>query len=301
MSDNFGATSGALTSDAATLGGTWASMGGFTDANDFTETAAPDNAVIRTDVSDASTDIRYGRGVVLGSTNFTDVTTSVDVAMSAVPGAVGGVYGVMLRFVDNSNFVLACVAPGPVSGGGVLLIEVISGVQVVLAYAEVPLTAGVAYTLSATIRATGMWEVSFDGNRLGSGLDSALATGGIFASGKSGLYDWHGSATARTRTYSNFRTSIPASSAAVYASQDLEFRTNEIVREIAAGGVYGVPSISSQPFQPEITPAGAEGLTNRILFGTSRFNPDLAGDPLSDPGSLAVYYEPTWSFARSVS
>jgi hypothetical protein len=73
------------------------------------------------------------------------------------------------------------------------------------------------------------------------------------------------------------------------------------VREISAGSVYGTPAIASQPFQPELTPAGAEGLTNRILIQTCRNNPDYGPDSVADAFTAAIYYEPTWSFARSVS
>lgn len=77
--DNFSAIVGAITSDTATSGQTWASMAGHVDADDFSKTSGA-NSVERTAVSDTSTDIRYGRGVLLGSGTFTDVQITATVS-----------------------------------------------------------------------------------------------------------------------------------------------------------------------------------------------------------------------------
>jgi hypothetical protein len=292
MFENFGATSGALTGDTATSGQTWASMGGHVDADDFTQTAAPANAVIRTAVSDTNVTLAYGRGVVLGSSTPTDVTVQVDAKNS---DTVSTYMGTIARFVDNDNFAAARIGNGYV------------GFDVFVAGARTPVstlwpfTANTTYRLALTIYASGAWFISVDGQRVIGGSNANLATGGVLASGKSGIVDYRQSAVAATRTYSNFSVSIPtAENIACYAGRSIEFRTNEVLRETSTGGVYGVPSIASQPFQPELTPAGAEGLTNRILIQTSRNNPDIGPDTLSDAFTVTVYYEPTWSFARSV-
>jgi hypothetical protein len=299
MLENFGATSGVLTGDTATSGQTWASMGGVTDADDFTETAAPDNSVIRTAVSDNASGYRYGRGVVLGSSTPTDVIVEASVTQSAL---VVTYQGILARFVDSSNFLLAIYASSSAGGGTVFVTRMISGSDVSLGSTIISVGCLATKALSLTVLSTGAWSLAVNGTTALSGTDSNLATGGTLASGKSGLYDYHDSASASTRTYSNFTVSVPATAqSAIYASQDLEFRPNEIVREIAAGGVYGVPAVSSQPFQPELVPAGSEGITNRLLIGTSRSNPDLGPDTFPDAFTANVWHTPVYDLARSES
>lgn len=284
MYDTFSAISGAMAGDSATTGGTWASMGGHADADDFTGTGS---SVQRTAVSDTSTNIAYGRGMVLGSTTLAAKTVRVTLASTAF----AAFQGVIARFVDNDNFVAAVL--GSTSGH---VYKVKAGVV-----SDTLINAGseLSNTLAFTVLASGQWTYTLDGVVVQTGADPDLATGGTLASGKAGIIDWQTSATANTRTYTNFSASaLTGATVACYASKSIQFRPDGIIRETSGGGVYGVPSINSQPFQPKLIPAGAEGLTNRGLVFASPSNPDEGPDTFPDALSGTVYSTPVYTFAR---
>lgn len=207
--------------------------------------------------------------------------------------------GVVARLTDNSNFLAAVIDLGPT----VKVYKVVAGTVTQIGSGDVPFAwgPGVTSRIEVTAFGTGNWEVTAGGYRVTGGSDSALATGGVLASGKSGIVDHSANSVVPcTRTYRNFSVVIPPPEPVVcYAGRSMEFNQNGALREIEAGGVYGSPGIVSQPFAPELTPAGAEGLTNRLLILTSRNSPDRGPDTLSDAFTVQVFYEPTWAFARS--
>lgn len=288
MLDNFGATSGVLTGDTSTSGHTWAAMGALDDADDFTETAAPDNSVIRTAVSDTNTDIRYGRGVVLGSATPTDVSVSVDIQTT------GGTFlymGVIARLTDNDNFIAAT----KYSHGGVFVYKVKAGSVSVISSTSIPDVFS-SQGVSFTVRASGTWMLAVDGIVVASGVDSDFATGGALASGKSGIIDWSPNSTAATRTYSNFRVSIPAAEpVAIHDGQSLDFRPDGSVwREVAAGSIYTQPQTQTVAVPPKLGPYGDDGIANRLMVAAGRFNPDQASQPYFDPFTVKVYTTPVY-------
>jgi hypothetical protein len=300
MYEDFGATSGALTGDTATSGQTWASAGGVTDANDFTETAAPDNAVIRTDVSDTATSTRNGRGVVLGSATPTDV--KVQTALTFSTYAVTSFGGVLARFTDNSNYVTALIAPNYTNAGKVSVgvAKVVAGTTTTLFSAYVDASATANHTISFTAYASGLWRVHLDGESVVSGVDSVFATGGTLASGKSGLLDWCPGAGAVTRTYSNFSVSTPvAESIALNTTRKAEFRDDGTAwRQDSTGTYYGYPQQQTIPVAPQLGPSSHGQPANRILALTSRNNPDLASDPAWDPFTLKLYAKRRYAVSR---
>lgn len=294
MFENFGATSGALTADTSTSGHVWASMGGVTDAGDFTETAAPDNAVIRTDVSDTATDIRYGRGVILGTATPTDVRVSVDVSTS-IAGDFDDWSGVIAHFTDNDNFVAAVRS----ALGVVRLYKVATATPTLVASVNLSEGTTTTQTLTLQIRSSGAWTVTLAGQVVASGTDAAFASGTLSA-GKSGLIDWNPYAEAKTRTYSNFTVTIPSpEDAAAHPSQDLEFRDDTAIRESAAGDYYSIPGGATITNPPMAVPSGSEVLANRALILASRFNPDLAADVYADPFTVEALHTPVYLLARS--
>lgn len=304
MLDNFGATSGALTGDTATTGQTWASIGGSVSATDFTETAAPNNSVIRTADNDNSTDLRRGRGVVLGSGTPTEVSVSVDCSTATVVDA----QGVIARYTDANNFLfggLSWVLSPPNVRIGYYLVKVVSGTVSTVAYTSQTLsnTTGTR-RLELTVRDSGLVSLAVDRVTRVRAHDSVFATGGALASGKSGLLDWATSGGTGTRTYSNFRVVIPvAAHVAIYKSQDLQFRpTGDVLREDSTGaGVYTALGNATVSHLPELTPYGSQGITNRAFILTSRFNPSEGPDPLPDAFDVTIYGRPVFALARSSS
>jgi len=291
MYENFGATSGALTGDTSSSGHTWASMGGVTDGTDFTETAAPDNSVIRTEMNDGS-DVRYGRGVILGSSTPTDVAVSV---VAKCTGSLVSRQGVIARFTDNDNFLL-----GVFSNTSVYVVEIVGGV---VSSINSSLISGVITTnraFSLTAMSSGRYSLSMDGVVLCSGVSANLATGGTLASGKSGLFDWTPSGGTSTRTYSNFSVSIPvAESIALNTTRKAEFRDDGTAwRQDSTGTYYGYPQQQTIPVAPQLGPSSHGQPANRILALTSRNNPDLASDPAWDPFTLKLYCRRRFAVSR---
>lgn len=302
MRDNFGAISGAITSDTSTSGHVWASMGGLTDAGDFTETAAPDNAVIRTDVSDTATDIRYGRGVILGSGTPTDVHVSADVTASAGLGQ--SYQGVIVRLVDNNNFAGAIYTGRETlypNLPGVALFLVVAGVPSISAFAEVSETYGTLKSLSLLARVSGAWEVAVNGVVKKSGVSSYFGSGSPIASGKSGIIDWHASAGACTRTYSNFTVTIPSpEEAALYPARKLQWSDNGGLHREASGGTYFSYAQGQQGAGvPLLGPEGAETLTNRLVIASADQNPDYAATGNQCPRlDWIAYARPAYAIGR---
>lgn len=292
MNDNFSAISGVITGDTSTSGHVWATMGGHTDADDFTQTAAPANTVIRTAVSDTNTDVRYGRGVILGAGTPTDVRVSVDISISRAQSNLR--CGVIARFTDNDNFVCAFLDH---TTGYAQVSFVLAGTW--FNDAEVWIGGPLASSLCLEIHSSGLWSLARNGNLVASGVETAFASGTL-ASGKSGLYDWYWDSPAVTRTYSNFTVSIPTAESAVqHPGRGLTFG-NGIIRESAAGGTWGPAPNQVQARPMMIGPAGPDGLSNRLLIATADQSPDLANTGAPGPFDWTVMHIPVFSFARYV-
>lgn len=270
MRDNFSATSGALTGDTASRGGTWAAMGALDDADDFTQSGAPANSVIRTATLDTATDIRYGRGVVLGSATPTNVRVSVTMSDARLAGVTRGV---VARLTDNDNFAAAVQND---NGDGVELVTVIAGSVTTthVAYVEGAATSEIVLT----IYATGRWVVSFGGQIIGRGFNSAFATGGALASGKSGIIDHYVPVNAMTRTYSNFSVTIPTpEDAAMHPSRSMIWGYDgNVTREASAGTYYAYAAGQQGVGVPMLGPEGTEGLSNRLTIASDSLNPNYA-------------------------
>lgn len=295
MRDNFGAISGAITGDTATSGQTWASMGGLTDADDFTETAAPDNAVIRTAVSDTSTDVQNGRGVVLGSATPTDVTVAVTAAFS---GAGAAAQGLIAHLTDNDNFIVAYVQNSTGVIGVAYVWKVKSGTVSFIRAASFP--AGTTVNMALTVRATGEWSFAVDGTSRCAGTDADFASGTL-SSGKSGIFDWQTSAAANTRTYTDFSVSIPAPrEAAIHPSQELIWGYDgNLTREASAGTYYAYAAGQQGVGVPMLGPAGTEGLSNRLTIASADLNPDYASAGEQYPRlTYAVTHRPAYAIGR---
>jgi hypothetical protein len=304
MYENFGATSGALTGDTATSGQTWASMGGLTDADDFTETAAPDNSVIRTAANDAAVGtMKTGRGVVLGSTASTDVRVGVD--LFAAASIDGGVHqGVIARLTDNDNFAGATYQARVSGSGSVLYCFIVVGGTV--SYLQTKVTslyvAGTKRRIEFVVRSTGAWSISIDGVVEMSGHDSRFATGGALASGKSGLYDRQNSATGNTRTYSNFTVhALPAPNVVIPASgKKLIVHSDASAQREAATGVYGELN-TVIPNPPRLGPKGNASQTNRIAAFISANNWEVGSDPTSNALKVDVYHRPAFEVQQGAA
>lgn len=293
--DNFGSTSGALAGDTATLGGTWAHVGGVSDSVDFTETAAPDNSVIRTELSDASTDERYARINLLGSTTYSTGRATVT-SYSSLSGtslwAYGANRGAVLG-VDVSNFLVAYAWAYSSGYVQIAVAKVIGGTATDLV---VPRSFPASTTLEIGIerQSGGAWVAYLDGEAILSGVDSGVAA---MADCKPGIFDWKTNATAETRTYTDFVfDQLSAPNAVCYSGESLIIAHDRAERYDSTG-VY-----TSEPPQVRgsrlwIPPAGDQGKTTRVTTKLRRYDLDTQKSPLVDTDeihSISVRYRPRY-------
>lgn len=220
ISDTFVQSSGSLAGKSTDTGDTWAGAG---DTDDFTIDTSGDTAQ-RTAVSDSAGAGRFG---IAGSSTYTDLTSILDVKFSAA--ATGGEYGLLLRYVDTSNYLRVVVNP---ANTVVNLTGIVAGSTTLSTSFTSPFfgLTGYFHRLSCSIGSDGDYTVDWSIPSLGagpvrviSGQSSNLATGGTLASGKVGILDTQTSSTANTRNYDNFQVTANAPS----ALYELDLQTNQ--------------------------------------------------------------------------
>jgi hypothetical protein len=191
-----------------------------------------------------------------------------------------------------ANAVTAWVALGSPTSQ----VEVFMGTTY-LGQADVSLAADTYYTIQLLIDAAGRWFVWYAptsgplGSPVASGWDSALATGGARETGRVGLYDLNGSASAGTRTYDNFGAFVPVADAAVFASQSLTLSHQSATREDSTGA-FSSPVSRVRGRYLTIPPAGPEDRQTRLLIKGFRNDPYTAGDGGIDDISATLYATP---------
>ncbi len=271
--DEFnGITAGtALNGRTATAGGTWATSGATTD---FTATAPPfhDGVETRSTTSDSG----FGRFAILGSTNFTDVEAGVKIFRNSQ--ITGTRQGLVVRWVDASNFLLAYAYTELVGGTplyGFCLTKVIAGVETILALIPNTTTGynawgGIRLTVSA-LGTYSAYQLDTSGATTATitGQDTALATGGVLATGKPGFLD-HGPAFGGYRYYDDFYVGTPAPEPiAIYSGRSLEVRSSDTLRQDSSGTYTGRPN-SYRGSRFYIPQAGTAARTSRILVKADR-------------------------------
>lgn len=279
--DGFAQTAGALNAKALPLGGSWATSGATTD---FAVSTSGGGQVQR------ASGLSGPRFAIAGTTASTDISVQCDMLGALAAGHLTYNGGILLRYVDSSNYLYAVAA----SPDQVIVIKVIAGVSTALFSGIVP--AGLK-TIRMEISAAGYWRlwVGSPGQDLpdasvASGTDSALATSGTLASGKSGLFDFGGALT--PRVWDNFIASTPPSADAVmFTSQSLEFRTQSVEREDASGTYFGpVQTYRGGDFM--LPPAGDKNRRSRVAVKLRRNDVETTVDDgsFSDTVSISVLY-----------
>jgi hypothetical protein len=267
--DEFNQTAGNLGGKTLPTGGTWTTVaiagGGTTD---FTVDATNHRAN-RTATG----------GTWRGAHNATNYAA---VAVQCDTHTTLGFFspGVMARYVDTSNYLVAQVTP---TSWGVS--KVIGGTTILLGSGALTYQVGSWITTQLTVDAAGRWSVytGLQGSALsltGSGQDSVLATGGTLATGKAGLYD-QGVTSSGGCDFDNFRAWTPASDAAMFASQSLEIRHDRVIRE-SSDGTSWQSATNYEGSYLRLPPAGAEGRSLRVFVKASR------SDPYTDGADSAI-------------
>jgi hypothetical protein len=123
--------------------------------------------------------------------------------------------------------------------------------------------------------------------------NSNLATSGTLASGTSGFYDQNSGVTAITRNFDNFATWAPVGDAALFASQSVEIRADQVGREDSGGTLWQPPSSYVGDYL-RVPVAGAEGRTSRLIAKASRGVPGSWADAGTDDISGRLYVTPRY-------
>ena len=291
--DGFDQTAGALTGKTAPAGGVWAGHG---DATDFTVETAGHTAE-RTAALDA--DLNTGRYAVLPASMAAQVA-QVDFKHHRSPSA-GPTQesGVLARYNDTNNYLMAVTRS--VSGFRFEVRKRVAGTVTVLWGTDaIPVQPqDVWYTFRLAVDAQGRWAVWYyrqggGGNAqpVAQGQDAVLATGGTLATGVTGFYDANTGSSTWTRSFDNMAAFVPVPDAICWASQSIEFRHDQTLREDLSGVYAGPPhSYRGAPFY--LPPAGGANRTSRVSVLARRNDTEtLTAANVTDGVSVRVYYRP---------
>lgn len=296
--DDFasGTYAGGLVNDTLASGTkTWGALGTPYESDDF---AVSGGYAARTAVSDTSTDIRYGRLMVVSGTT-TMTTTAVQVELQDCYTT--GRRGVLARAVDHDNFLAACLDLSSTSGH-IEVWKAVSGTVTRIAGKSNLLNKPGFYNTDVTIRLTvtvgGNFYVSYAVGgtwtyNVLTGSDSVLASGGALDDGSVGMFDHYTSASANTRNYDNFQAWVPVLDAAMFAGQAIEIRADQVNREDSTGNLWQKPSRYEGDYLL-LPPAGRESRTCRVIVKASRGLPLVESDTAADDISAQLFATPRY-------
>jgi len=281
-----------LNARVAPSGGTWATSGATTD---FIGVA--NNSVSRSTLSDSGR--RYA---ILGATNYTD--TQVEVyGMSSFWHQLQVQMGVIARWVDSNNYLYVMISsylPTTVNFG---VWQAVAGVQTQIASANFVPSTNVQYGMRLTAYATGVvigevragTPTSAPPTVIAMGSSSAVATGGVLATGKPGFFDNNAYPAAVTRDYDWFSVATPGPElVAINSTRSLEIRHDSAIRADATNTYWGpVPAYRGSRFL--VPPAGPANRTSRVLVKAHRQNIDVADSAnVTDNLTAQVNYTPRY-------
>ena len=282
--DGFNQSAGALAGKALPVGGLWAAAGNPTGLT--VETTGH--------TAQRSTTTEVNPHFALAGTNvYAAIAVQTDFW-----GGVGvtALQGVFARYVDTNNFVVLYRG-----FDFIVLLKRVAGVDTFIKSTKVPLNRTSKQTLRLGVDATGRcfcWWVltaAVMGAPLIVAQDSDLATGGVLASGRIGIYD-HAldQGAAVTRSYDNFAAWVPNLDAVIHPNQSAELRTEGFYREDPTGVGWGPISDPSGSDDPRIPPSGLEGLPVEFFLLTSRGDLEQLPDGGIDDKSARVFYRASY-------
>jgi hypothetical protein len=291
--DEFDQTAGALGGKTAAVGGVYTARGTL-GASDLTVDAT-NHYVTRTALSDG---IFLGRGVTLPVT-MTDTIASLDTAAGVATFSFDSYHMLMARYVDEANF-LGVTAAFSYTGGFLLSLDLFTtaGGHVILGTAQQSWAPGAWITLRLRVDSGGQVNVWWgpQGGRLTLAMTanhSALATGGVLASGLPGFRDARiDPAVARTRYYDNLWAASFVRDAVLFSGRQAEIRSDGYTRQDSTGTVWGEKTVDGDYLL--LPCAGREGRSTELQLRVCRNDPDTMTDPALDSVSGTVYYTPRY-------
>jgi hypothetical protein len=288
--DEFNQTAGVLTGKALPVGGTW---GGAGDTDDFNVSGA--GVITRAVTGDTGPRLAFA-----GTPVLTNMVVQADVKSnsSVVPG---GFQGVLARYVDVNNY-LAVSILNPGSPIFITVSKVVAGAGSTIAQVQAspgPTIANKLYSVRAMVDASGhlyvwVWTAGQTPPATPQVVvsDPALATGGVLASGKAGVYDYM-QAGAGTRTYDNFAAWVPTPDAVLFASRSAELRHDGHYRYDSTGVAPG-PITEVVGDLIRVPESGAEARTVEVFIKASRGDLASLPDAGIDDISAQIKYRPVY-------
>lgn len=266
---------------SADTGGRWYGSGriGASAADSF-QVEATGHTAQRTTVSDSSLSTG-GSYAILGSA-ATAVRVQGSVKFSSATLSTYR-FGLLARFVDQSNWVALVLTS--TDSYNLYLYTNVAGTVLPIAKAASPFfgATGTAHALRLEIGSDGAYSGYWQDVLVLSGSSPVLATGGVLASGRSGLIDAYTSGTANTRNYDDFSTTTPTLQHVVDASGAVTLDHDSIARSDGTRPPEFEGSYLTCP------PAGREDRTHRLAVKLRRNDIDSAvDDQIADGQSVDV-------------
>jgi hypothetical protein len=214
VADDFNShTAGNMSGKTADVGGAWSGAG------DAVDMAVSSGIVSRVQSSDA---LGVGRFLYAGSA-IAACSVSADIQVPADKFQ-KRVTGILLRYVNTTNYLLACFASNYPLGWRVFLIKCVAGVSTTLTVGDLDYNPeGIWSTLTAGVDASGnaiVYAAPRGNNPKAYGVvlgDTSLASSGALDDGAVGLYDEDRSTLGvqPARYFDNFVTAIGAAGATI--------------------------------------------------------------------------------------
>lgn len=260
-----------------------------------------DGAIERSIVSETATADGYlGRwAIAVGAAPFTSVAARVEIEMEnedLTAYTANGSTSLYGRFKDPSNYFQVRH-----STQRLIILKSVDGVTSNVAGTDVVASRPTNRWTTLTVQITEggqfyVWLTDTDGRqeRVMSGQDPDLATGGALASGYVGIYDYGGTFSVVTRRYDNFAAWVPNNDAAIHPERTIELRTDGTYHQDATGTSYApIPGLGDLPRLP---PSGPEERNVEVLIKASRGDLSTLPDTGIDDLSATVAYRPAWLF-----
>lgn len=276
---------------APNIGGRWYGMGavGSAGAASF-QVEATGHTARRSAISDGSN--TSGSIALVGSAV---ATTSVQatVKFSLAPSYPYGTHGVLARYVNSSNWLTLALQPRASAGLSVLtLLKVVSGVPYPIGTISSAYfgATNFAHLIRLEVDADGAFRAYWQSTLIFASVDPDLATGGILASGRRGLYDAYEGSTANTRNYDDFQAlAAPSPNMPLFSGRSCEIAHDHAIREAAAGTNWA-PMARYRGRRLFIPPAGPAGLKTRLVLKDRRTDVDGGVADSADTARSATLY-----------
>lgn len=281
--DLFNQAAGALNGKTAESGGVWATVNGD-------GAGVQDFAVGTPSAAQAGRSIQVGlRLGVLPTVIAGSVFHKATVAGIGQFAGADFRTGLMVRYVDASNYA-ALIFEGKIATNlSLSLIKVVAGVRTTLAtktlatgwylaWGDLGVFVGTSGYCEAYFITPGGLAVGFPlGEPALTAYDSALGPGGSLASGKAGIYDYWSTANLNNCGFDYVETWTPAESTLIASGRRLRWRHDSVQREDAAGGgLWSEIGYEGDPLL--IPPSTKEQRVARVIAFPTRGDLDVVPD-----------------------